>query len=153
MNNVFETSKNELLKQLEASIPLIQQSGIGGTMHVEGIRQIDVDLSVFNFLPEGATVYTNEEQYFIVSSTSEVLYLGSIDQADGDETVVKDLIEFPHLTEVTILLGKGDIKGLEKLLDDPVYFMNYCSEMMGGMMKAHKNGHIDIEAELNKVLS
>lgn len=153
MTNAFEVSKNQLVEQLEGTIPQLRQSGIGSVVDVTKLRQIDTDLSIAPYLEEGTKVYTDDKGYFIVSSDDVLLYAGAIDAADGDETVAKDLTEFPRLTEVTVALGKGDMKTVSNLLNDPVYFMAYSSEMLNGMMKAHDNGHIDLEAELTKALS
>lgn len=153
MVDILEQSKNELLKELVGTIPQMKEAGIGSVVNTEKLRQINVDLSLHSYLEEGSKVYTDEERYYIVSPANEVLYYGNIDEADGDETVSKDLEEFPHLTEVTILLGKGDIAAVDELLSNPMYFVVYSSEMMNGLMKSHKNGHIDIEAELKKALS
>ncbi|PJO44880.1 hypothetical protein [Lysinibacillus xylanilyticus] len=95
----------------------------------------------------------NGEQYFIVSSENVLLYLGNIDKDDQEQTIMKDFNSFPRLTEVTILLGKGEVELVEEKFSDTHYFMIYCGEMFSGMIKAHENGHIDIEEEMKKVLS
>lgn len=152
MNNLLETQREHLLIQLTQSIPQFKAAGFGQVMDLDSpeLKQVDVDLSVYSFIEEGAKAVASDSHYFVLSSNNVLLYIGYIDTVDKEDTITKDMKSFPHLIETSILLGKEDIKAVTERFSEPMYVMNYCTEAMGGMVKAHQNGHIDLEAELAK---
>ncbi len=154
-NDLLQAQKVQILGELTKGLDRLKEAGFGEVMNFEkeGLKRVDVDLTIYPFIEEDAKAYMNDEQYFIVSSENVLLYLGNIDKDDQGQTIMKDFISFPRLAEVTILLGKGEVGKVEEKFDDSHYFMAYCGEVFGGMIKAHENGHIDIEEEMKKALS
>lgn len=153
MTNPLQAQKDQILDELTKGMGQLKEAGFGEVLNItEDMRQVDVDLTAYPFIDEGAKAYTNGEQYFIVTSENVMIYLGNIDAADQDKTIEKDLTQFPRLSEVTILLGKGELEQLSAKLGDPIYLMAYCGEMVGGMMKAHENGHVDLEEAMTQAL-
>lgn len=155
MNEMMTAQKNGLLAQLAASTELFEAAGFGKAVDTSSFAEINVDLSPYTFLGEGTKAYDNHEagSYVILSGENALIYNGHVDNNDPEGTVKSDLDSFPRLVEVSILLGQNNMEKVTELFEDQTYFIGYLSETMAGMMKAHDNGHIDLEAELAKTLS